>query len=213
MGLRRDIELETYRLCHDALFWAHLGQALDLGFKTDSFDQGSVSGYAKISMQLKTGALTALASELGAIVAGAKESVREAIREFGRNFGIILQSCNDLSEFSKHPIKVSRDLLLDRPTWVLAAAAESLSKSEYKDFQQQVDKLRNLGEVEALVLMKEIKNHKAIKEAQASAKQFLQASFETLKLKLDEHNSGATSSSHWRELEVLGQTMLETYGF
>ncbi|MEL7500383.1 MAG: polyprenyl synthetase family protein [Planctomycetota bacterium] len=104
----------------------HEGQALDL---TATFDECSPIELPEVVRTIgesKTGALTALATWLGGVAAGADASVCEQLAKFGMELGIGLQMQNDFVELQK--VAVSRcnsdDLRNRRCTWPWAWLAE-----------------------------------------------------------------------------------------
>ncbi|MCM1565029.1 MAG: polyprenyl synthetase family protein [Dehalobacter sp.] len=61
-------------------------------------DQISLEQYFEI-VKRKSGSLTSCACEIGAILGGASDSIKELLAEFGQNFGIMNQIRNDLNDF------------------------------------------------------------------------------------------------------------------
>ena len=72
------------------------GQALDLAAERNKPDEGGI-----IRLQaMKTGALIRFACEAGAIVAGASDSERETLAEFGSAIGLAFQLADDLLDLT-----------------------------------------------------------------------------------------------------------------
>jgi geranylgeranyl pyrophosphate synthase len=98
------------------------------------------------AIELKTGELTAMCSELGAIVGNAEPTRRRQLTTLGQRFGVALQMFNDIGEvFAKiKDDQVLRPLL--RPSWVWAVAARELSSEEFAKFQSMMGGLCTTGE-------------------------------------------------------------------
>ena len=143
LGLPAAQELLLYRLCHQALLRAHFGQAVDLGTPIDALPQARIASVVRASLELKTGALTALAVCLGGALAGADEARLEPLRKFGTRFGVALQMFDDLGNLKVHGTdeKQYEDLRLRRPSWVWAVAAENFDAAAFDGFLQAVRSL------------------------------------------------------------------------
>jgi geranylgeranyl pyrophosphate synthase len=119
-------ELAALRLANQTLVRCHQGQALDLATRIADLHVGEVGAVVAATTQLKTGALCRFAAELGAIAAGADETVRTAIGQFGERMGCALQMLDDLGSLTspaRHE-KAHEDLRGGRPTWPWAWLAE-----------------------------------------------------------------------------------------
>ena len=104
----------------------HRGQALDLGVSIATLAVADVPAVVAATTRLKTGALTRMAAELGAIAAGAAAPARAAIGALGEGLGIGLQMCDDLGGLCA-PARAGKgleDLRSGRPTWPWAWLAE-----------------------------------------------------------------------------------------
>jgi geranylgeranyl pyrophosphate synthase len=141
------MELEIYRLFHKTMMRAHQGQALDLGHDMTQTSQAEVLEISIAAIELKTGELTAMCSELGAIVGNAEPTRRRLLATLGQRFGVALQMFNDIGEvFSK--IKNDQALRpLLRPSWVWAVAARELSSEEFSKFQTIMGGLCTTGTI------------------------------------------------------------------
>jgi len=150
MALHETQELLLYRYYHQTLLRAHFGQALDLGVRIDSIEQHRVAGIVLSSMELKTGALVAFALVMGGILAGASESSLRILDEFGHGLGVGLQMFDDLGNLAGRvePAKRFEDLLLRRPSWVWACAAQGCSEKNYQEFVSAVQRLPDVESVE-----------------------------------------------------------------
>lgn len=92
-GLPAAQVLEAARLLDAACLAVCEGQYLDVAFETR--DAVSIDEYLAMSAR-KTGALFGCALELGALVAGAGDAVRAALRRSGRWLGLAFQAQDDL---------------------------------------------------------------------------------------------------------------------
>jgi geranylgeranyl diphosphate synthase, type II len=101
------------------------GQQWDMEFET----RNDVSEGEYINMiRLKTAVLLGFSLELGAILAGASENDRTALREFGVNIGIGFQLKDDLLDAYADPKKfgkqVGGDIIANKKTYLLIKALE-----------------------------------------------------------------------------------------
>ena len=133
-----------YELYHHTLRQAHCGQALDLGVKIDEVERDHVAALCYASLDFKTGALTALALQSGAMVAllnstPEKEQERlQVLNWLGTRFGRLLQIYDDIGNFclpSSHP-KCQEDIKHRRPTWIWLTASHALDDGHYRDFRR-----------------------------------------------------------------------------
>lgn len=143
LDLVPDKELALYRMYHETLLHAHAGQALDIGTRIDLLPRDQVAAVCHASMEMKTGALMALALCSGAIIGGASRDRIDFLHDFGTRFGIALQMFDDIGNLnlSQNDPKRLEDLRLRRPTWLWAAAAGQSSESEYQAFRAAVNEL------------------------------------------------------------------------
>jgi geranylgeranyl pyrophosphate synthase len=138
IDLAADAQLELYQRYHRTLLRAHFGQAIDVGVDIEFVEQRKVKEVCLLSMELKTGTLTAFALGMGALLGGFSDKALVALDVFGRGFGVALQMFDDLGNLkaaSGH--KRFEDLALRRPSWVWAMAAECSSR-DYREFVQAV---------------------------------------------------------------------------
>jgi geranylgeranyl diphosphate synthase, type II len=110
------------------------GQQWDMEFETT---QG-VSEKEYLNMiRLKTAVLLGFSLELGAILAGATEAERTALREFGTNIGIGFQLKDDLLDAYADPKKfgkqVGGDILANKKTYLLIKALEKAKGKTRKE--------------------------------------------------------------------------------
>lgn len=126
-----------------ALEAAHYGQALDIGVRVDELGQYQVASVCQWVTRHKTGAITTLALELGAIVAGANERELKTLADFGCEFGVLLQNYDDLGSLLGHQEQAKRyeDLINRSPSWVWALVASRMSCEDYEKFKSAVKAL------------------------------------------------------------------------
>ncbi|MEZ4220225.1 MAG: polyprenyl synthetase family protein [Polyangiaceae bacterium] len=143
--LHATVELAIRRAIDRTLFAAHHGQALDLSVRVTSLGQAEVEKVVSTTTRLKTGALVGLAAEIGALAAGAPAEVTRSLARFGQALGVGLQMADDwgglASESRCH--KGHEDLLLSRPTWPWAWAAQRLEPAAYARLLAQAQKVHD----------------------------------------------------------------------
>jgi geranylgeranyl pyrophosphate synthase len=102
-----------------ALARCHQGQALDLAARIGELAMSEVPAVVAATTRHKTGALARLATELGALAAGAGVDHRARIGELGEATGIALQMLDDLGAIAapERRAKAYEDLRAQRPTW------------------------------------------------------------------------------------------------
>jgi geranylgeranyl pyrophosphate synthase len=144
--------LALHRLTAAAVLRCHHGQALDLGVQVDRLPQAEVAAVVYAATALKTGSLMELACALGAVAAHAPPSLEQALAAFGREVGVVLQMCDDLSGLvvpARHA-KGHEDLAAARATWPWAWLAESLDAAAFTRLQQSLTTVQSATEREAL---------------------------------------------------------------
>jgi geranylgeranyl pyrophosphate synthase len=129
------IELEIYRVFHKTMMRAHQGQALDLGHDMTQCSQREAFDISVTAIELKTGELTGMCAELGAIVGEADSTRRSSLTRFGQRFGVALQMFNDIGDVSPKKENHTMRKALIRPSWVWAVAAKELETAEFTRFQ------------------------------------------------------------------------------
>lgn len=105
------------------------GQQWDMDFETTS----KVTEAQYLNMiKLKTAVLLGFSLELGAILAGAPEADRKALRAFGTNIGIGFQLKDDLLDAFADPKKfgkqVGGDIIANKKTFLLIKAMEKATR-------------------------------------------------------------------------------------
>ena len=210
------MELEIYRLFHKTMMRAHEGQALDLGHDMTSTSQAEVLKISVAAIELKTGELMGMCSELGAIVGEAAPARRDQLAKFGRSFGVALQMLNDTGEVSAKNASsknaTSKNATskndsskplgpLHRPSWVWAVAAQELKPDEFLTFQNVMRRPSESSPADVLLLNLVL----------AKATQLALAEFEIC---MDEMNSVVQNNAHpatlsW--LRELAQKVIMAY--
>lgn len=170
-----------YEHCHRTLLRAHFGQAVDLGSRVDALAQTRVAAACVASMKLKTGALMGFAVVMGGVIAGASEKLLSVLNDFGRDLGVALQMFDDVGNVigKCEPSKQYEDLMLYRPSWVWACAADSSMPTDYKSFIAAVGRLPDERALEIW-----IKEHDLVQRARNSARRHLESAFLELEIGL-----------------------------
>ena len=143
MRLPIEKEVALYRITNQVMFQAHVGQALDVGVPIHRIPKNKVKDICLATLELKSGALFSLALRYGAILGGASEKRLAILEEFGHGFGMALQMFDDIGNVlgRKDPTKRWEDLMLKRPTWIWAHAADSTSDKSYDQLVNAVYQL------------------------------------------------------------------------
>lgn len=117
----------------------HEGQAIDLTARADEIERKQLWPTAVTISRMKTGALTSLATWIGATVAGGDRTLTKALSRFGRNVGVCLQMHNDLDELDQFVRGGDRgdDLKNVRVTWPWAWAARRMSTTDFVMLQSR----------------------------------------------------------------------------
>ncbi len=145
--LRRGPFTELQRLAlfesvTETMWYGHQGQALDLAVRIDQVSRESAPAICHRSLELKSGALMALALKMGALVGDAKFA-SERLQDFGVRFGAVLQMFDDVGNLkidSDNP-KHLEDLMLRRPSWVWSVLAEFFPAEVWRNFCAAVAQL------------------------------------------------------------------------
>jgi geranylgeranyl pyrophosphate synthase len=187
------MELEIYRLFHKTMMRAHQGQALDLGHDMTRTLQTEALKISVAAIELKTGELMAMCSELGAIVGEAAPARRDQLAKFGRSFGVALQMLNDVGEVSAKNASSNSSrprVPLQRPSWVWAVAAQELRPDEFLTFQNVMRKPSESSPADAVLVNRVV----------GKATELALAEFETC---MDEMNSIVQNNMHLATLSWL----------
>jgi geranylgeranyl pyrophosphate synthase len=206
-GLSKQAEVLAYERCQRMLLRAHFGQALDVGADIENISQDEVPGVCLASMELKSGALMGFAMALGGLLAEVSERGLSVLDEFGHDLGVTLQMFDDLGNVQgkREPSKQYEDLLLHRPSWVWACAAQEYSRDEYRQLSEVVRKLPNREP-----LQRWLERTGLIESCRRRALEHMNATFEALADKLDKENI-SWSREVFRELRGVGKGIAEAY--
>jgi geranylgeranyl pyrophosphate synthase len=207
-GLAAEQLVSSYERYNRTLLRAHFGQALDLGAKMAQMPQQSVAEVCLAGMTLKTGALMGFAAALGGTVAGMSQPVQTRLEQFGVDLGVALQMFDDLGNVigKCDPQKRYEDLLLARPSWVWACAANNSDAYGYEGFLDAVAKLPDVELFERWVGA-----HDLISITRASARQQLDRAYQRLEQGLRVAEIG-WSARVFSELRQLGEEIAVAYG-
>jgi geranylgeranyl pyrophosphate synthase len=127
LGLSEATELAIHRAATSTLVRCHQGQALDLAITIAELSAADVPAVVEAATRLKTGALCAFATTLGALAAGGPPGLVAALARFGEEVGAALQMLDDLGSITApaRRAKGHEDLGGGRPTWPWAWLAET----------------------------------------------------------------------------------------
>ena len=134
LNLKPTQETHLKHYVNEIILKAHFGQALDVGTPISSLPQAGVKPTCLTAMELKTGALMALAFDLGAFIADQRPLPSALGSSLGIRFGMALQMFDDIGNFLSPPPKGKEDLFNDRPSFIWAMAASLASEEEYVEF-------------------------------------------------------------------------------
>lgn len=137
-----DRKLMLYELTESILREAHCGQALDVGTDMADIPAPDCAEICRASLELKSGALMALALGLGAIVAGIDAQKLKQLVRRGIDFGVSLQMFDDLgnARVDQPTPKHLEDLKLRRPSFLWWHLAED-QPTEFTSFNLAVKAL------------------------------------------------------------------------
>lgn len=135
-------KLLLYDLTENILREAHCGQAIDVGTDMAELSPRDCIEISRASLELKSGALMALALGLGAIIAGVNEDKLKRIVARGLDFGVSLQMFDDLgnARVDQPTPKHLEDLRLRRPSFLWWHCSEEIS-DELPAFNEAVGAL------------------------------------------------------------------------
>ena len=104
------------------------------------------------------------------------------------------------------PSKRYEDLILSRPSWVWACAAQNSSAGGYREFVAAARKLPDARDLAAWV-----EKHSLVQKTRASARVHLEQSFDQLKTRLIAERA-RWSARAFDELRALGDEIAVAYG-
>jgi len=200
-GVDDATKLRVYRVCHRGLLRAHFGQALDVGLNIFDVTQEKTKATCLASLELKSGALMAMALSLGAVLAGRNPEIESLCDRFGHAFGIALQMFDDAGNASIHGPKQFEDLQLKRPSWLIAVASEHLAAKDFNRFKKAAELLPDSSE-----LKKILEETGLIELARKEAKTYLE-----LSLKLLNHPELETKARVKEQIHELANLLLRAY--
>lgn len=121
------LRLQLYEVMEQVLREAHLGQALDIGTDISTLTPPEMIEISRASLEMKSGALMALALLMGGIIARASEGELADLKDFGIKFGVSLQMFDDLGNVrtDRPTAKHLEDLSLKRPSFVWWTLAQN----------------------------------------------------------------------------------------
>lgn len=206
-GLSKEREVMAQECCQRMLLRAHFGQALDVSANIENIEQDQVPGICLASMELKSGALMGFALVLGGLLGDLPERGLSVLDEFGHDLGVALQAFDDLGNVQgkREPAKQYEDLILHRPSWIWACAAQDYSRDKYRQFSEVVRKLPDREPLERW-----FERTGLIECCRRRAAEHMNGTFETLADKL-EKESISWSPEVFRELRGVGETIAEAY--
>jgi geranylgeranyl pyrophosphate synthase len=128
-------ELDLLHRLNGILLKAHFGQGIDVGVNMNTLPQNQVESAYFTAAELKTGALMALAFDLGAIVANSMGEQQRLFSRHAKRFGIALQILDDIGNYLAPPPKGKEDLNIGRPSFIWVMAARLANPSDYERFK------------------------------------------------------------------------------
>jgi len=156
----RRVAAATNTVCEGELLQNHRAGDLEL----------DESGYFDI-VQRKTGVLTALACELGAVFAGAAELTFEAMRRYGLHTGVAFQIIDDVLDFVGDEEEVGKtlglDCLMGKPTLPLIHCLRSLGPAKAAGLR---DRLRQPNRIDRAQVMMHLEQTDSIEFAVSAAR-------------------------------------------
>jgi geranylgeranyl pyrophosphate synthase len=206
-GLPKAAEFRAHERCQRMLLRAHFGQALDVGASIETLAQAQVPGVCLAAMELKSGALMGFALALGGLLARVPERGLSALDEFGHDLGVALQMFDDVGNVQgkREPAKQYEDLLLRRPSWIWACAAQDYPPEDYRGFTEAVAQLPSRETLERWFAHSGL-----IESCRQRALEHMNASFETLAERLEEEGI-SWSREVFGELRGVGGSIAEAY--
>lgn len=136
LSLCDSVKLKIIKVTHEVMQTAHRGQAIDLGVNMMHADVSAIPELVHKSHTMKSGALVALALQVGALVAD-NEADLEKLCELGVGLGASLQRFDDIGNLRMQSAdkKSLEDLRLGRPSWVwhcLTMGSEGYELDEFR---------------------------------------------------------------------------------
>jgi geranylgeranyl pyrophosphate synthase len=203
------LELKLYKQMHRTLFWAHMGQSLDLGTRIDAIEQARVEKVCRKVMALKTGTLVALALELGATLGGMETTGLNKLHRLGMEFGSCLQMFDDIGNCtpSDQNLKLFEDIGKLKPSWVFAVGSKEMRTAHFKEWldliRESDESSHDLSGREQLISF--IEKHGILESSKDRAKEELERVLQGVGLVFNAHGFVV---KQWSEL---GRQMEKSY--
>ncbi len=177
----KEIMPEALRLFTDTAVKVCEGQQLDIDFEKKPFI--TMSDYVAM-IGLKTGVLLGCSAEMGALIAGVSQEVRNALYQFGYQLGLAFQIADDyLDTFGDQQIfgkKIGGDIINNKKTWL---QVECIRRAEGAD-KERLDLILEMGEdrnEEKIALMQQLYIDLGIKDdAQKAILDYHNKAFEAI---------------------------------
>ncbi|MFV8258325.1 polyprenyl synthetase family protein [Bdellovibrio bacteriovorus] len=152
------VKLKIISCAHEAMHQAHLGQALDLGANMKTLSAEQIQEVVHKSHSLKSGALVALALQVGALIGDAQADL-QLLRDLGMQLGSSLQRFDDLGnlKFNCTDGKALEDLKLGRPSWIWMFLASCGDSAEIRAFKDCLEFLPETHALESFVQSADLK--------------------------------------------------------
>lgn len=190
------------RLMHELVLTmeaAHRGQALDLSCKAHELEPSEVYEIQNFVALHKTGCLIELAVTMACICCQAPSDVEMHLRIFAREFGIALQSLDDIGNVQSQNAKRHEDLWHLKPSWVWAKAAMVLDTDTYRDFKAAAIAR------DALAIDKILRDHHVLERAKNLAIRRLNEAVIKLEQELENTQASVT------DVRTLGEKLQHAY--
>lgn len=139
LSLDESQKLKMINLILEMMSKAHQGQAIDIMTDILKVPRHEIFTLGMKGHDLKSGALFALALQVGALLACPNADL-DLLEELGRKMGSSLQRFDDLGNFNVNDSssKALEDLKLGRPTWPWMYIAQYRSADDFYRFQEVV---------------------------------------------------------------------------
>ncbi|UYL07848.1 polyprenyl synthetase family protein [Bdellovibrio sp. SKB1291214] len=142
LPITMECQLRLLQCAHNVMAKAHQGQALDLGVDLMTANKDDIPHLVESSHLMKSGALVALALQLGALIANPSVDLSR-LDHLGAELGASLQRFDDLGNlrFQSEDPKSLEDFKLRRPSWLWSIVAESSDELIWQKFKMAVTAL------------------------------------------------------------------------
>lgn len=205
LNLDFELRAKIYESVHETLLAAHYGQALDISVRIDELPPMQIQEVVRSSLELKSGALMALALVLGAHVAKADNSRLAIIKDYGVKLGVTLQMFDDLGNLKpdKPTAKHLEDLIHRRPSFVWSYLAQPENRNLLPEFKKAVNLLPQIDALRTIVTETAF-----VEKAQRQAWLYFEDIMQELRENLsDDQNFNSTLS----QLQKIGERIANAY--